>query len=167
MDAIYLIPKISYEILNTPIEELADGLGMSTNMLQSVINNRGWVRQFPDDEVLDADSQETQEILEGEDIFTVQADQFLDKSRKRLQLFNMAKSLALAERYAKLESAIIDKATRAVEAVEVSEVPSIAALANAFKALAKDLNGAANAISFAQDQQGLPTVIMRDLSGTT
>ena len=169
MDQILIIPKLSYEILNTPIEELADNLGLSPNMLQDVIDKHGWVRRFPESNAIPLSpgyAPEGEEVLEGEDIFTVKADQFIDFTKKRLQLFNIAKTLALTESYARLEFSLIDKVQKSVDEIPVVDNTGISKLAAAFRTLVKDLSGLTSAVSFVQDESGLPTVILRDLSGS-
>ena len=170
MDSLFIIPKLSYEILNTSIKSIASSLGLTEAMVQKHADDNDWVQWFPSEATdsisLDIDEQsEEADLLEGEDIFTVRADQFLDKNRKRLQVFSMAKELAMAEHYAGFEASLIDKAKSAVMEIEISDVKALKDLSTVFKDLAKDLQGT-TAVSFAQDQGGLPTVIVRDLSGS-
>ena len=165
VDKRYIVPKLSYEILNVSIETLALNLGLTTAMLQKVADDFSWIQWFPD-EKSDIYLDEDADMLEGEDIFTVMADQYLDKNRKRLQVYNMAKNIAMTERYADLEVSLVDKARDAIVGIEASDVKSIKELSDVFRNLAKELQGMTSAVSFATDQQGLPTVIMRDLSGS-
>ncbi len=171
-DTRYVIPKLTYEILNVSIAEIADIMGLTTGMVQDIADAQNWTRWFTDD--IDSASdfnsstsilKHEEELLEGEDLFTVRADQFLDKNRKRLQVFNMAKEIALAEHYAEFEVSIISKAREAIDDLEVKNVSDLKNLSSIYKDLAKSLQGVNNAVSFTQDEGGLPTVIIRDLSG--
>jgi hypothetical protein len=77
----------------------------------------------------------------------------------------MAKQLALVELYADLETKLLAKARSAIEAVDEESVRDIATLSGVFQALTKDIQGLNSAISMGKDESGLPTVIIRDLSG--
>lgn len=167
MDKNFIGPRLSYEILNIPLSALATNLGLTLSMLEKIAKDNGWSQWFPDPDAqiyLDPDSNIGE--FDGEDIFTVAADQYLDRNRKRLQVYAMAKNLATAELYADLEINLIDKARTAVMDIDVEDIKSLKDLSNVFKDLSKDLQNAGNAVSFATDQAGLPTVIIRDLSGS-
>jgi hypothetical protein len=162
------VPRLSYEILGVPLKDLADTLGLPLSMMEKIAKEQEWQQWFSEDDSSSfslVEGTEGEELLEGEDIFTVRADQFLDKNRKRLQVFNMAKQLALVELYADLETKLLAKARSAIEAVDEESVRDIATLSGVFQALTKDIQGLNSAISMGKDESGLPTVIIRDLSG--
>lgn len=165
MDKMFIVPKLSYEILNIPLEAIAANLGLTTDMLEKVARDQSWVQWFPEDSqsiYLEEDA----DMLEGEDIFTVKADQYLDRNRKRLQVYNMAKSVVLAELYAGLEVDLIHAAKTAINELDPENVKGLKDLSGVFKDLTKDIQGLSSSIQLARDEQGLPTVILRDLSGS-
>jgi len=169
MDTKFIIPRLSYEILNSSIGTIADMLGLTPKMVQDYADKYNWTQWFPNEEE-DAFStnisEDEQDLLDGEDIFTVRADQFMDKNRKRLQVFTLAKELALAELYADLEISIVNKAREAISCVNEEDPQSMKIVSDIFKNMSKDLQKNAGAVSFTQDGSGLPTVIIRDLSGS-
>ena len=169
----YVIQRLTYEILNISLEEIADSMGLTLQMIQNISEKQKWQQWFPDDDCsifsLDNDTtlNEDEELLEGEDIFSVRADQFLDKNRKRLQVFNMAKELAMAEQYANLEVSLIEKAREAISLLNAEDIKELKDLSGIFKDLAKQLQQMGSSITMGQDEAtGLPTVIIKDLSGT-
>ena len=165
MDRIFIVPKLSYEILNVPLDAIAANLGLTTGMLEKIAKEQHWVQWFPEEEPT-FQLAENADLLEGEDIFTVKADQYLDKNRKRLQVYNMAKSVAITELYTDLEISLINAARESVAGLDPEDTKGLKNISTVFKDLTKELQGLSSSIQLARDEQGLPTVILRDLSGS-
>ena len=154
--------RLQYEILNAPVEQLAQEAGCSPKMIRMEIENGNWKQLLPDlppvvDPLEDPDASECS-------AFETETNAFIENNRRRLKAYSLAKELMLASRYLALEISIIDKATALVDSVQT------AAEAKLLAALYKDLTSNSNlanlaTLALSKDDNGLPTFIMRDLSG--
>jgi hypothetical protein len=103
------------------------------------------------------------EIAEGEDIFKLQSDRYVEKTRKRLYAYSLAKEVLLATRYLELEAGLITKANQCLTLVQPeSGIAAIKTLSSLWKDMQK--NAKAD-FAFNTDEMNLPTVIVKDLSG--
>lgn len=153
--------RLQYEILNVPIETLAAQANCPPSILQSEADKHGWTQYWPEP---DLELVQEQNKDNDEDALTSEAEILLERSKRRLAIYNVAKEMLLAQRYLALESALITKATSVVENAESSS--DLRSLSTVFKDLtAKSISGAMAALSFGQDEGGLPTVVIRDLTG--
>ncbi len=149
--------RLQYEILGATAGDLARSTNMPVDLIQREIEKHGWKPLWPDDDAPLA-------LEEDEDLFTVTSNNYIDKTRKRLQAYALAKEVLLASRYLELESNIVKKACEAISLLDPALVSSIKTLSSIFKDLAKDGVGK-TALSVGTDEAGLPTVIIKDLSG--
>lgn len=153
--------RLQYEILNVPVEQLAQESGISVKMIRSEIERGGWKQLWPSDSVPIAPTDDEGSLLSA---FETETNAFIENNRRRLKAYSLAKELMLVSRYLELEVAIIDKANDLVSRLEkASEVKLLAAL---YKDLTSNSNLANLAtMALAKDENGLPTLILRDLSG--
>ncbi len=120
-----------------------------------------WQQWWPEP---DLDLSAPSEYMSEEDL-TSQADLFMERSRRRLAVYNMAKELLLAQRLFKLESSIIEKASTILDGVEMC-ARDIKALSSVFKEMTQNsISSTLSSLTLGQDDNGMPTVILRDLSG--
>ena len=153
--------KLQYEILNKSVEQLAVENGVPSTMLQEEINKLGWKQWWPEADLILYPDTEQDEMLQ------VQSETFIERSKRRLAVYNLAKEMCMAQKYMELETQIIDTALETLTSVPVMAAVSITALSNLYKNMtAKSIASALSSISFGEDEGGLPTVIIKDLSGT-
>lgn len=163
----YVVPRLCYEILNISLEDIAERLGLTLGMVQNIAERQRWTPWYPEElEQQSISLVDELELDDHEDPFTIKVDQFLDSTKKRLSVFNMAKELALVEQYAALEVSLIQKARTAIENIDPTDIRSLKDATTIYRDLAKNMASAVGAVSFAQDDNGLPTVVIRDLSGS-
>ena len=151
--------KLQYEILNVSAESIAHSTGLPLSAIQEEITAKGWTRMWPDED------EPTLEIAEGEDEFKLSSDRFVEKTRKRLHAYSLAKEVLLATRYLELEAGLISKANQCL--VHIAPEVGVAAV-KTLSSLWKDMQKSASANSsftLGQDEMGLPTVVVKDLSG--
>ena len=150
--------KLQYEFLNTPIQELAANEGVPISIIETEIRNGQWVRRVPITVTPLSDNATDEEIA-------IYQEQFLDINQKRLKLYNLAKEILLAHRYLTLESAILTKAADLVDQANITQ-KDLKYLSALYKDLASGTSlGNISAIQIGEDANGLPTAIIRDLSG--
>lgn len=142
--------QLQYEILNTPVSELAANTGVSERMMQDEITKLDWKQRWPDPE-----GAETQE-------------DYIELSRKRLKVYSLAKDILLAQKYLELEVSIIKAANDIVESTSNSITPQSL---KQLSALYKDMTSGTSLANLATmtlstDESGIPMVIVRDVSGT-
>ena len=164
-EATWLAARLDYEILNIPLEQIADTLGLTPGMLQEIHDEQGWKQWFPSEETeftLDPDS----DLNEGDNLFELRANQFTAEGQKRLHVYQLAKQMHLAGMYTKLEASLVEKATEAIEEVDSNEIGDIQTLASILQSLTRDLKQLSQSMTLSQDENGLPQLIIRDLSNT-
>ena len=174
--------RLQYEILNTSVNYLADASGISADMIEEEINRAGWKQLWPNEPSLSnpeslhksiasqAAASSNQTDVE-DDEFTTASATIIDRARRRLQIYSLAKETYLSSRYLDLEASLLDVTLSKI--LELSSAAQGGYSANDLKQLSsvyKDLtNGsalsAAASLQFGTDESGIPTVIFKDLSG--
>lgn len=155
--------RLQYEILNVPLATLAKAAQVPLRLLEQEASQFGWKQLWPDsdDVVL--------EFEEGEDRFSISSDAYIEKAKKRLTAFSLARETALSMRYLELEASIIDKAQEVLDNIPVGQASASVAkvLASLYRDMSKNLisAGANNSSTLDIDGGGIPTLIVRDLSG--
>lgn len=122
-----------------------------------------WKQWWPEADLVLEQSDE--DVEDGEDAMTQQTELFLERSKKRMSVFQMAKEIMLAQRYATFEKTLIDTAIVLAEkqGLEAKDVKSLSGM---YKDLMNNsVTNALASMTLGTDASGLPTVIMRDLSG--
>jgi len=159
--------RLQYEILNASIEQLAQESGISQKMLRMEAAAANWTQWWPNKASALAVPMPFDPHTDQEDDnpFETQTNEYIENARRRLKAYSLAKELLLAARYLDLEVSIIDKAKDLIEQVTT---PNEAKL---LSALYKDLTSNSNLANLAtmalgQDDSGMPTFILRDLSGS-
>ncbi len=162
---IYLM-RLRFEILNVSLEDIAsDNPPLTADILGNEATKNGWKQWWPTTHDLRSaislddgspDPYDEATLLEEG------ADLYIKEARIRLQVFNLAKDLHLAHKYAAFESALINKAHSLVD--QCTEPTEVRQLTMSLKDLPGKMAAAGLAIS--QGDDGVPTVIIRDLSGT-
>ena len=164
-EAEWLSARLNYEILNVSIPAIANTMGLTLEMVTTKADAEEWHQWFPEDEDefhLDEDL----DINEGENLFELKANQFTSSGKKRLQVYQIAKQLHLMGLYTKLEVNLLDKANSAVHEIEPAQIEAIAQLSTVLQNLTKDLSKMAQSMTLSSDENGLPQLIIRDLSGS-
>jgi len=168
MNPIYLIPKLCYEILNKPLTSIADDLGLPVSMVEKEARDGNWTQWFPDTESDHrALTEHEQDELEGTDLFTLRAEQYIERNRKRIQLFTLAKDVVMLEKYADIELNLLVQTREALNSLDTETANSLKTISSIYKDMIKQITTSNTALSMGKDEQtGLPTVIIRDLSGS-
>lgn len=151
--------RLQYEILNVSADAIARQTGFPLDLIENEIKRSNWTPLWPDDD----EPQLTYE--EDEDVFTVSTDRYIDKTRKRLVAYSLAKEVLLATRYLELESSLIKKACETTELLDASSPAALKTLSALYRDLAKNGVSAGTSLQMGTDESGLPTVIVKDLSG--
>jgi len=154
--------RLQYEVLNVSVTSIAKIINLPEDFVASEIQRMGWQPLWPNDD------DEPLEVAEGEDVFTVATDKYIERTRKRLMAYALAKEMLLTQRYLQLELSIIDTAISAAKQLDPSMVSSIKTLSSLFKDMCKNsLSSSTSTLSLQQgtDERGLPTVIIKDLTG--
>ena len=176
--------KLRYEILNVSLADLAEEIATPLSILEKEATLKNWAQWWPDSlpgvlttpsPILPSDSPTDPSYINDEEDYSDQltpleegAQTYVKESRIRLQVYTLAKEIYLAHKYATLESDLIDQA-RII--VEVATTPQdLAQLSSVFKNLGSLLTSAAkshgqSALAIGQNEDGVPTVIIRDLTG--
>lgn len=180
--------RLQYEILNVPVSQLADMSGISESMIQDEINRADWQPLWPNEpSIANLDSihkylystsssttslpapSSNQDHVE-DDFFMTSSAEIIERSKRRLQLYVLAKETLLAQKYLDLENGIIDAArslamSRSLENGGELKPSDVKELSLVFKNMgASAVFGSSASFSFAQDESGLPTLIYKDLS---
>jgi hypothetical protein len=151
--------RLQYEILNVSAESIAQTTGLPLSAIQDEITHNYWTRMWPDED------EPPLEIAEGEDTFKLQSDRYVEKTRKRLYAYALAKEVLLATRYLELEAGLISKANECLTLVQPETgIAAVKMLSSLWKDMQKSTS-ANSAFSFGTDEMGLPTVVVKDLSG--
>lgn len=152
--------KLQYEILNKSVEQLATENEVPTEMLRKEITKLGWTQWWPEADLILCPEVEQDAKLQ------TQSEAFIERSKRRLAVYNLAKEMHMAQKYMELENQIIDTAVETLIRTPTMDATSIASLSNLYKNMtAKSIASALSSISFGEDEGGLPTVIIKDLSG--
>lgn len=191
MPDIYLL-KLQYEILNTPLEVLADVAGISVDSIAYEAKRSKWTQRWPEappisasqtslssietvrtdsdpnsltnDDIIDVETSSGQfDLLDADEFIEGEMDAFIASTQRRLKVFILAKDAYLITKYAELESSLI---TRIQDIVDDTKDPAMLhKLASAFTRMLEFTSGTAKDVK--RDQEtGLPLVVMRDLSGS-
>lgn len=164
--------RLRYEILNISLEDLAKEIDTPLPIVQQEARNNNWTQWWPNS--LPINSLDlpiaappsgiavTTDDFDEEGLSPLEdgANNYIKESSVRLRVYNLAKEIHLAHKYASFESALLDKAKALVDsAADPSDV------LNLVRSL-KDLIGKATSVGLqVSNEDGLPTVIIRDLSG--
>ncbi len=160
--------KLQYEILNVSLETLADNLNLPLAILKTEAECNNWKQWWPSEGPLESLKALNDEDISEDpaEILELQSEQYLASTRKRLIVYSLAKEIFLAKKYASLESALLDKAKDILGEVKTLEPNAVKIIAGIYKDLtAKSYTTALRSMSLDPDDNGLPTVIIRDLSG--
>ena len=157
--------KLQYEILNISLDQLAQEVNVPKSILEQEARNNNWTQWWPDTEpqftigLHIPDGQEDDEFLtpleEG-------SQAFLKQTRVRLQVFNLAKEVYLTHKYASFEAALLAKAKDIVGTAATAQ--ELSSLSNILKNLVPP-SKAAHSLTLGQSDDGIPSVIIRDLTG--
>lgn len=150
--------KLQYEILNSPLSLLAEENNIPEDIL--AIDARTWVRWWPKDAFLDLTGIPVTDRDQA-------IEQYESQIRQRLQIFSLAKELLLTQKYAKFEFSLVEAAQATLGQIEILDVgpQALNLLANTYRTLKEQsISKALQAISLSQDESGIPTVIIKDLS---
>ena len=164
------IMRLQFEILNRSAEDLARELNIPASIIKSTIESEGWKQWWPEGTVHEqfasaqaANNNDPDIAVSEEEILVAQADQFLDRSRKRLQVYSLAKEIYLAQKYMQVEVALLDKARSVIENSAELDAYSLKQISGLLKDLYTKAGGLT--LSAGTDENGLPTAVIRDLSG--
>lgn len=153
--------RMQYEILNRPIAQLALENNLPINMLQKEAEDNGWQQWWPESDVVLCPDVDQEEKL------VIQSEAFLDRTKHRLAAYSVAKEVFLAQKYFQLETAILDAAIGFLEVHADLDAGSIHDLGSLYKNLSStSVTKALTTMTFGEDEGGMPTVIIKDLSGT-
>ena len=161
--------KLQYEILNVPLEQIDAAAGLPIGAMAYEAKRLGWKQLWPDQPSLATPASLTNQD-DANEALALESEQFIDNARKRLRVYTLAKEILLAQRYLELECGIIRCAKNILENAEVDPSCMPASAIKQMSAMLKDLQYGSNlanlaSMSIAQDENGLPQVIIRDLSG--
>lgn len=175
------IMRLQYEILNTPLAQISVEANLPPSLVEKEALTQGWKQLWPDEPILLAPPEDLlpttltdlEQASARADALSLEIEQYLDKSRKRLKVYTLAKETLLAHRYLALEVSLLSTAKDMLDNALNGE-PHERMTPQALKqlsALYKDLSSESSlskiaGLSIATDDSGMPTVIIKDLSGS-
>jgi hypothetical protein len=153
--------RLQYEILNVPLATIAQRARIPLDLLQREATNKSWKPLWSEEDSLPL------EIEEGDDEFELKSNAFIEQTRRKLQAYSLAKDLLLAQKYLDVEVGILNKAKEIIDTMESPSASCVRTLASLYKDMSKGLlsAGGAASVSVGIDENGLPTAIIRDLTG--
>lgn len=154
--------RLQYEILNIPIAHLASKMGIPVSMLVQEADEGHWAQWWPEENAIE--HLRNQQEASEKDLLTQQSDEYLERSKKRLRVYAAAKEIYLAAAYLQLEDSLISRARELIDtcALDASAVKQLSAIY-------KDLTSKSplsNIFMDADEESGIPSLIIRDLSGS-
>lgn len=156
--------KLQYEILNLSAQDIADKTGMPLGIIQGEIDGQGWKQWWPTTELFTTADPEDEQS--EEEVFALQTEQYIDMAKRRLAVYTLAKEMHLAQKYLSLESSLVDKAQSIIEGITNGDAEAASKMSRLYKDMtSKNPMAALQSISFGEDEGGIPTVIVRDLTG--
>jgi len=159
--------KLQYEILNITPENLAAEYNIPESLLLETIEDNNWRHWWPESEspfTLEHDDSSIEK--DATERLVMETDQYIDVAKRRLAVYNLAKSIYLAQKYLKLESALIDKAYDTIENASSLSTAELKDTASIYKdLLQKSSMASLNSFSLDEDEGGLPLVVVKNLSG--
>jgi ribosomal protein L16 Arg81 hydroxylase len=156
--------RLQYEILNVPLERVAASADLPLVLLQEHAVEEGWKPYWPESDLITPPPVEGADPLSEDDILTSQAELYSARTRTRLQVYALAKELYMASKFAQLEASIIGKALDVVSTMtENADPAAVRMLSSLHKDMTSKLQSLA--ISLGADEGGMPTAIIRDLTG--
>jgi len=165
-DAQWISARLNYEILNIPLESIANSMNLRLIDVRAEAEENDWKQWFPETES-DLDLDPDSELNEGENLFELKANQYTEAGRKRLEVYSVAKQLALMNLYTRLEVNIVAKANEAIELTDPKNVKDLSILSGVLTSMTKDLEKLSQSMTLGQDEStGMPQLIIRDLSGS-
>jgi hypothetical protein len=156
--------RLQYEILNFSVADLAKQTGMPESIIQKEVDSQNWKQWWPTDKHFAEANPEDE--LEDSEVFALQSEQYIDTAKRRLAVYTLAKEIHLAQKYLALESSLVDKAKDIVDEIKSSDAEAAAKMSRLFKDMTtKNPLASLQSIQFGEDEGGIPTVIVRDLTG--
>jgi len=159
--------KLQYEIFNTSIEQLAADSRMPVSLIQKAATEGKWKQLWPEQAKADVDQDLLDSLSDDEraELLALESDQYIENARKRLRVYTLAKDIFLATKYLELEHKILDTANDMLDNFDGG-----AAGIKQLSALYKDLTSGSSMTNLAKmsigvDEDGMPSVIIRDLTG--
>jgi hypothetical protein len=156
------ILRLQYEILNTPLDQIAAEQNLPVSVLKREAENGNWRVLWPDIPFAPHDPDDPTDQM------TLESEQYMDIARKRLKVYSLAKDMLLAHRYLALECSLIEAAQTILDSVDTSNIDAknIRLLASLYKDMTSGSNLSALAsMTLTTDENGIPTVVVRDMSG--
>jgi hypothetical protein len=164
--------RLQFEILGTPIDRLATNNGLPVSILQKQAEQEKWTSLWPDESTPPSDafaealrqqsSVPPPEESEMDDLPSSPADILTEQTRKRLELFHLAKEAYLVAKYAALEVTLI-AAIETTLSVPIITTTGLKEVINSYTDLLK--NTKANNANLSKELSSLPMVVFKDLSG--
>lgn len=164
--------RLQYEILNISVDQLAAEAKIPVAVIKSYIISEQWTPWWPEPDLdlvpppvsTDIDALPPPDSTE---LFILQSENYMDRARRRLAVYTLAKEIYLAQKYLKVEAAVLDKLHDIATASDTVSADEIKKISAAFKDLInKNSMASLQSISFDADEGGIPSVIIRDLSGS-
>lgn len=164
--------RLQYEILNTPLKVLAESSGLSEASIKFEAKRSNWKQLWPDLPKISNPSLSGRSAVEAELInegvsINSEIDEVIATTQKRLQYFSLAKDTYLSVKYAKAESALLDKIQDVID--DCTTIDAIGYAVKAYKGLVDGTSLSSSRSKALQigDTDGLPLFTMRDMSGVT
>ena len=159
--------RLQYEILNKTLVQLGQENDIPVSMLEDEATKGGWVQWWPESDLVVIVDDNGDDGDEDSEKLQTQTEVFLERSKRRLAVYNVCKEFLLSQKYFELEDRILDAAIDILETMPAMKSDSVQSLGALFKNLmSRSVSNSLINMSFGEDEGGLPTVIVKDLSGT-
>lgn len=167
------IARLQYEILNVPLSQLASDANIPVGLLEQEAKASNWKQWWPEEDTvvwlekqrkIALESEEAHTANSEEEMLSQQSEEYIERTRKRLQVYSLAKEIYLAQKYLKLEAALIKKAHDILEECQTIDPAGIKQLSALYKDMVSK-SPMSTLLSVSADESGIPNLIIRDLSG--
>jgi len=157
--------RLQYEILNKSLAEIALDINIPLKAIEQEAENNDWVQWFPESNKIDFEDL-TISLENEEEVRQELIEEYINHSKQRLAIYNIAKEILLAHRYFELEIRIVKEANEILNNLDNLDAKTVKTLSSLYVDMTKtSVSNALASLSFQQDENGLPTVIIKDLSG--
>lgn len=149
--------RLEYEYLGTPLDTIARNNNISPSDLENEATKFNWRACLIPLPVLST-APEPEDIVSYNELYQ-------EAISLRMKMFNLAKDMYLANKYAQVELTLLDNVKSSLAASDIT-AKDLKSLSDIYTSMLKGTSLAQIAqISFTQDENGVPTAIIRDLSG--
>jgi len=165
-DQDFSLLRLQYEILNVSIESIARRSNLNPELLKALAIEEEWEHKWidPDDPEPESDLNPDSDFPEDE--LTIKSEEFIERSKKRLAAYTIAKNVLMTQQYLELELSLVRKTIEHLENMPAITSKDLQSISHVYRNL---LNGTPImdilAMRDKQEDGGIPLLVVKDLAG--